>query len=110
MALDLRMIATIVSGLVEGTKLVSAQLPKKSAGTSDNRSSSDVLTGLESRIAAVETHEKDQDRLLRGLAEQLENLVVASEQLNSRVKLLFVLSAAAFVLSAGTLLFVLLRG
>ncbi|MGV8082310.1 MAG: hypothetical protein AB2L09_01560 [Coriobacteriia bacterium] len=114
MTLNLRTIARLANGLVEASKLVSSvstQFPQRAPDlTGRPAPSSESQSRLESRVSAIESHERDQDKLLQGLAEQLDNLVFASEQIEKRVNLQLMLSAGAVVVSLGTLLFVLLRG
>ena len=110
MALDFGSIAAIVTNLVEGAKFISSRLPDRSLGASNNSTPAELIAALEPRLAAIENHEGEQDALVKGLAEQLENLAAASEVLNSKVRLLIVLAGSAAVVSVGVLLLVLLRG
>jgi len=108
MPLEFGSIAAIVTGLVEGANLLSSRFSSKEPATAPM--TTDRMTEIEERLAAIEAHETDQDRLVERLAEQLENLAAASEHLNRRVSLLLGLSAGALLLSLGALLVALLRG
>ena len=110
MALQFGTIATIVTGLVDGAKLLSTHFPASEAGTGKSSGAADVLATVEPRLEAMAVHEGEQDALLKGLAEQLENVAAASQQLDRRVFRLTLLAAAALVVGLGTLLLVMVRG
>lgn len=106
MAIELAAIATIVSGLVEGARLLSANFAKDEARP---RKTDDRVTSLEERVDAIAAHEKEQAELVAGLGEQLKNLVTASERLEARAKVATWLASAALLVSAGAVLVLLVR-
>lgn len=104
MSLQFDAIASIVTGLVEGARLVSSRLPKKES----REAGPDSAAELDSRVSAIESHATEQDRLIQALAEQLENLAAASEELNGRVRILLWVSGAALLVGLAGLLVALL--
>ena len=105
MALQFGNIATIVTGLVEGAKLLSSGTANASGTKADKV---DVTTALKNRVSQLERHEADQNVLVERLAEQLKELAAAGDRLNSRVMMLLVVSGVALVVSLVSLLLALL--
>ena len=106
MALQFGTIKTIVTGLVEGAKLLSSGIPAKDSSTTAEKV--DSTTALEERVSSLERHEADQDVLVAQLAVQLKELAAAGDRLNSRAMIFFVVSGIALFLSLVSLLLVLL--
>lgn len=106
MALQFGTIATIVTGLVEGAKLLSAGVPaKEPPATSDK---AEITAALKKRVASLERHEADQAVLIEQLAEQLKELAAAGDRLSTRARMFFVASGIALLLSLVSLVLALL--
>lgn len=106
MALQFGTIATIVTGLVEGAKLLSAGVPaKEPPATSDK---AELTAALKKRVTALESHEADQALLVEQLAEQLKELAAAGDRLSTRAMMFFVASGVALLFSLISLVLVLL--
>lgn len=112
MPLNFNAIATIVTGLVEGAKMVSPHLGKPTPAPKPRPAApaSDMRPDLTPRVVAIEERQAEQEALLHGIAEQLENVAVAGARLNRHVRILFVVSGASLVISIGTLILLLVQG
>ena len=106
MALQFGAIAKIVTGLVEGAKLLSSEILDK--GSSTTAEKADGKTALEERVSSLERHEADQDVLVEQLAVQLKELAAAGDRLNSRAMRFFIVSGVALFLGLVSLLLALL--
>ncbi|GEM_PF-6222710 len=106
MAVQFGTIAKIVTGLVEGSKLLSSGIPDKGQGTAAGKA--DAATALEGRVSSLERHEADQNVLVEQLAVQLKELAAAGDRLNSRAMKFFIVSGVALCLSLVSLVLTLL--
>lgn len=111
MPLNFNTIATIVTGLVEGAKIVSPHLSKPAPAPKPRPTQvAEARPDLTPRVVAVEARQDQQEALLRGLAEQLENVALAGGQLNRQVRMLFIASGVSLLISIAALVLALVTG